>query len=338
MKGKDRFSRSEADEIRQLLDLVRRAEPGQPQKLLRDRLRAMGFYISDFARGPAGFTRSDFDDLVRDGRVTIIERPPAGTADPPRSAKRPRPRRTARDREGIPPSSLAERTRRHYRPDEVRVLFIGESPPAGGTFFYYANSKLYDATREAFEAGIPALRRRDDFLDAFKRLGCYLEDLSPVPVNHLDLKDREQRRQRRTLRAEGIKPLARRMRPWSPLVVAPVVLDMVKTGDITETLRLAGHADAERADLPFPGRHRDRYVHEFWGWSASHPQKPQISAAYPRSSGALESPEPRSWSGFAVGELLNRTQEANHAGAGLASDAGARTAPTPRQHARARGR
>jgi hypothetical protein len=70
------------------------------------------------------------------------------------------------------------------------VLFLGESPPAGGTFFYYANSKLYDATREAFEAGIPALRRTDDFLDAFKRLGCYLEDLSPVPVNHLDLKDR----------------------------------------------------------------------------------------------------------------------------------------------------
>jgi hypothetical protein len=232
-----------------------------PQKLLRDRLRAMGFYISDFARGPAGFTRSDFDDLVRDDRVTITDPPSASTAGASRSAKPPRPRRTARDREGIP-ASLAERTRRRYRPDEVRVLFIGESPPAGGTFFYYANSKLYDATREAFEAGIPALRRTDDFLDAFKRLGCYLEDLSPVPVNHLDLKDREQRRQRRAHRAEGIRPLARRMRLCSPLVVAPVALDMVKTGDITETLCLAGHADVERADLPFPGRHRDRYVNE----------------------------------------------------------------------------
>lgn len=46
------------------------------------------------------------------------------------------------------------------------------------------------------------------------------------------------------------------------LVVAPVVLDMVKSGDIIETLRPAGHADVERADLPFPGRHRDRYVDE----------------------------------------------------------------------------
>jgi hypothetical protein len=157
-------------------------------------------------------------------------------------------------------------------PDEVRVLFIGESPPAGGTFFYYANSNVYDATRDTFEAGIPGLRRTEDILDAFMRLGCYLEDLSPVPVNHLDLSDREQRRQRRALRAEGIRPLARRMRLWSPLVVAPVVLDMVKTGDITEALCLAGHADVERADLPFPGRHRDRYVDELtahvraWRW------------------------------------------------------------------------
>jgi hypothetical protein len=122
--------------------------------------------------------------------------------------------------------------------------------------------RLYEATREAFEAAIPALRRADDFLDVFKRLGCYLEDLSPVPVNHLDLKDREQRRQRRALRADGIRPLAHRIRRWSPMVVAPVVLDMVKTGDITETLRLAGHVDVERADLPFAGRHRARYVDE----------------------------------------------------------------------------
>ena len=76
-----------------------------------------------------------------------------------------------------------------------------------------------------------------------------------MPVNHLDLQDREQRRERRALRADGIKPLARRMKPWSPLVVAPVLLDMVKTGDIVNTLRLATQAEVERADLPFPGPH-----------------------------------------------------------------------------------
>jgi hypothetical protein len=69
MKGSDRFSHSEADEIRHPRSLVRRAEPGAPQKLLRDQLRVIGFCISDFAGGPAWFTRSTFDDLVRDGRT-----------------------------------------------------------------------------------------------------------------------------------------------------------------------------------------------------------------------------------------------------------------------------
>ena len=38
-------------------------------------------------------------------------------------------------------------------------------------------------------------------------------------------------------------------------MVAPVVQDMVKTGDIVNTLRPATQAEIERADLPFPGRH-----------------------------------------------------------------------------------
>ena len=53
------------------------------------------------------------------------------------------------------------------------------------------NSKLYDATREAFEAAIPALRREDDFLAAFQRLGCYLDDVYLKPVNDLDMRDPE---------------------------------------------------------------------------------------------------------------------------------------------------
>jgi hypothetical protein len=72
MTGRDRFSRSEADEIRRLLKLVRRAERSA-QKVLRGKLRALGFYISDFAGGPAGFAVSDFDDLVRSGRIKITD-------------------------------------------------------------------------------------------------------------------------------------------------------------------------------------------------------------------------------------------------------------------------
>jgi hypothetical protein len=142
------------------------------------------------------------------------------------------------------------------RPAEVRVLFIAESPPAGGTFFYRANSKLYYATREAFETAVPALRREEGFLDAFKQLGCYLDDLSPRPVNRLDMNDPERRQARR----DGVAPLARRMRRWSPRAAVVVMKAIVPQAD--EALARAGHADVTREALPFPARHAPQYIEQ----------------------------------------------------------------------------
>ena len=110
------------------------------------------------------------------------------------------------------------RLRRRFRPDDVRVLFVGESPPAGDTFFYRANSKLYHATREAFTAAIPALRRESDFLRASQQLGCYLDDLSVSALNHPDIRDP----QRVDARARGVAPLARRVRFLEPQAVCVV--------------------------------------------------------------------------------------------------------------------
>src|SRR4051812_20336030 len=95
--------------------------------------------------------------------------------------------------------SAAERTRRKYKPDDIRVLFIGESPPAGGEFFYLANSALYYATRQAFETAIPALRKREDFVRAFCALGCYL---ARRPVTGAGQPSRPER-PRATRRASG---------------------------------------------------------------------------------------------------------------------------------------
>lgn len=148
-----------------------------------------------------------------------------------------------------------ERLRRSYRPDDVRVLFIGESPPVRGTFFYRANSKLHDATRDALEAAIPALRREDDFLAAFQRLGCYLDDLCLVPVNHLDLRDPK----RLAERQRGVAPLARRIRPLQPKVVCIVMKGIVSV--VHQATAKAG-LDAEYEAIPFPARHRPQYVEQ----------------------------------------------------------------------------
>lgn len=90
MKGRDHFTKAEAAQVKGLLQRVRKAEPGTPQKLLRDQLRRLGFYISDWAGGPGGFTASDFDDLVQRGSITIAGGAPARhRQEPPRAPPSP---------------------------------------------------------------------------------------------------------------------------------------------------------------------------------------------------------------------------------------------------------
>jgi hypothetical protein len=65
------------------------------------------------------------------------------------------------------------------------VLFVGESPPVGGTFFYAANSKLYFAIKRALDQAVPDLVD-DDFLVPFRSLGCHCRRES---AGRVDLSD-----------------------------------------------------------------------------------------------------------------------------------------------------
>ncbi len=108
----------------------------------------------------------------------------------------------------------SEDVRARYRPRDVDVLFIGEPPPAGGTFFYAGNSSRYYATEEAFRRGVPELLS-GDFLDDFRALGCFLDDLCLRPANHLcGAPELEQQRLDESRRGE--KPLADRVRAANP--------------------------------------------------------------------------------------------------------------------------
>src|SRR5258708_15513474 len=81
-------------------------------------------------------------------------------------------------------SVARERLRKRYRPDRVRILFVGESPPASGRFFYQADSGLYRAVRDTFLTAFPPLQKTA-FLDSFRSLGCYLVDLCGEPVDKM---------------------------------------------------------------------------------------------------------------------------------------------------------
>ena len=110
MKGRDRFTSGEADEIRRVLRLVRKAQPGAPQKLLRDQLRAVGFYISDFGGGPVGFTATEFDELVRSGRIRITDGHASRKTATPRSPTAARPPARPASTGGSSPAESAAKT------------------------------------------------------------------------------------------------------------------------------------------------------------------------------------------------------------------------------------
>ncbi len=70
MKGKKVFSISEARSIRALLVQLART-PSEEKKGVRDQLRSLGFYITDFTNSKAGFRAEDFDSLVSSGQVSV---------------------------------------------------------------------------------------------------------------------------------------------------------------------------------------------------------------------------------------------------------------------------
>ncbi len=147
-----------------------------------------------------------------------------------------------------------ESLRRSYKPDRVRLLLVGESPPASGLFFYCANSGLYRATRDAFAR----VYGHDwsawgGFLGFFKSLGCYLDDLCLKPV---DAMSRSARRERRRL---GVPALTERVREYAPLAIASVMRGIHEC--VTEAAAQGCGGSITVDSLPFPRqKHAPRYT------------------------------------------------------------------------------
>lgn len=71
MKGQNTFTTSQANEIRKLIaEKVR--STSDKQKGIRDKIRKLGFYYSDFCSDKDGYTVADFEALIRSGRIKIV--------------------------------------------------------------------------------------------------------------------------------------------------------------------------------------------------------------------------------------------------------------------------
>lgn len=152
-----------------------------------------------------------------------------------------------------PANEELEAVRLSYLPAQVKVLLVGESPPANGTFFYKADSNLYRATLEAFRGKLPGVCN-SDFLSTFQRLGWYVEELSHRQgLNRLS--DQERGAERRV----GIPRLAKRLKSWRPRIIVVVVEEI--TEYVRQALRQSGVEGIDFRTLPFPlPRYRRRYI------------------------------------------------------------------------------
>ena len=146
-----------------------------------------------------------------------------------------------------------EALREGFRPKRIRLLFVGEAPPASGRFFYSGNSGLYRAMREAFRAVDPGIDD-ENFPGLFQASGCYLTDLCPEPVDQLDAGSR------RRARIAGERLFSRQLVYLRPEKIAPVLRAIEEH---VEKAILRTNWQGEIIRLPYPGRwshHRAEFV------------------------------------------------------------------------------
>jgi hypothetical protein len=146
-----------------------------------------------------------------------------------------------------------ETLRRKFLPKRTRILFIGESPPASGRFFYRADSGLYRAVRNLFHTADSSITD-SNFLLRFQECGCYLIDACTDPVDNLEPKAR------RAACLAGEPSLSRRIRSLQPEMIVSLVRSI--RGNIE---RAAAKADwhGPLIDVPYPGRwirHREIFT------------------------------------------------------------------------------
>jgi hypothetical protein len=86
----------------------------------------------------------------------------------------------------MPPKSHYQKLRTRYQPTHVTLIFLLESPPASGKYFYDPTGK----TTEPLFAGLMRLidenpGTKEEGLAAFAEKGLFLMDATYQPVNHI---------------------------------------------------------------------------------------------------------------------------------------------------------
>jgi hypothetical protein len=135
--------------------------------------------------------------------------------------------------------------KQQYRPENVTLLFVADGVPIGPKYFYLKNSNLYKAIKAAFIQVFGEFNSDDEFLQFFKEMGCYIDNISDKPVKDLPPA------QQRALRNEGVAPLAQRIAGMQPRLI--IISLKVIEKQVREAILQSGVTSVEDVVVtPFP--------------------------------------------------------------------------------------
>ena len=149
-------------------------------------------------------------------------------------------------------TALRQAATNQYRPEQVKVLFVAESPPgAEDRHFYYPNVPRADTlwvelTKSLYgtEFGVTKHERprKGEWLTRFQSDGYWLIEAVPEPVN-------KNRREAHILEhLDSVMATITDCRPWQVVLVATPVWRA-----LAEPLRGAGVPLVQTGPVPFPG-------------------------------------------------------------------------------------
>lgn len=135
-----------------------------------------------------------------------------------------------------------EQIRQRFRPVRITTLFVGESAPNNGGFFYCPPDHLLAYFRRAMS--LQALTP-DEFLRLFSGYGWFLDDLVQQPIDHLPQPERER------LCRDAVPTLSERIRSYRPQAVV-CLLKKIES-NVRDAAADAGISTNSVYGLPFPG-------------------------------------------------------------------------------------
>ena len=144
------------------------------------------------------------------------------------------------------------RARECYRPARIAVLFVAETPPSTGKFFYFGKNNMLRQMQRVIE---PSITDDKAFLESFKARGWYFDDLVLKP-----LRSPLTRSEREEICWSAKDSLADRIKIYRPRAIVSLLYSIRHIVECAATK--AGAAEACFESVRFPGQGHERRFQE----------------------------------------------------------------------------